>query len=287
MAVYVYRSVWCDGIRTSYFEAGRPDRPPVVLLHDGAFGSDAENCWGPLVPYLRDRYWVIAPDLLGHGRTSKMFSFDLGARTQRIQHIKRFLATLAIDAPLLVGNSFGAGMILRAAPSVALPMRGGVAICGTGATRHGTDALRALGDFEPTPEWAAGVCASMVLTPTDEMVQDRFAKSLAPGHYPALAAAKLRTPGASPSSARGGDDEDFFAVVRQSKQQLVLVEGDEDPLLVSGWAQDIAGESASVSARIVPGRHQPQIDSPELVAHIVFELDDSARAEVVGTGVSP
>ena len=37
------RTILVDGIRTHYLECG--EGPPVVLLHDGSYGSSAETSW--------------------------------------------------------------------------------------------------------------------------------------------------------------------------------------------------------------------------------------------------
>ena len=37
--------VRAGGIRTRVIEAGDPGGPTVVLVHDGAFGTDSLLCW--------------------------------------------------------------------------------------------------------------------------------------------------------------------------------------------------------------------------------------------------
>ena len=83
---------------------------PVVLLHAGASSS---RQWGSLVSRLRARHRVLAPDLLGEGRTpaprdwSRMLEGDLA------------LVTSVIDAAggraHLVGHSYGAVVAMAVA----------------------------------------------------------------------------------------------------------------------------------------------------------------------------
>ena len=52
----------------AYLQWGQPDAPPVLLLHGLA---DHARVWQCLGEALADRYWLVAPDMPGHGRSSK------------------------------------------------------------------------------------------------------------------------------------------------------------------------------------------------------------------------
>jgi pimeloyl-ACP methyl ester carboxylesterase len=73
-----------DGVSVFYREAGRPDRPVVLLLH--GFPTSSFQ-YRELMPRLADRYRVIAPDLPGFGFTevpperNYTYSFDSLAKT--------------------------------------------------------------------------------------------------------------------------------------------------------------------------------------------------------------
>src|SRR5215210_3409004 len=63
------------GHRVSYRTAGRG--PLVVLIH-GITGNSQQ--WDQVMPLLAERYSVVAPDLLGHGRSAKpRGDYSLGA----------------------------------------------------------------------------------------------------------------------------------------------------------------------------------------------------------------
>ncbi|UAJ12456.1 alpha/beta fold hydrolase [Glacieibacterium megasporae] len=61
-----YRSAMIDGVKIAYVEAG-PAEGPVVLLLQG-FPSSSHQ-FRNLIPYLADRYHVIAPDYPGFGES--------------------------------------------------------------------------------------------------------------------------------------------------------------------------------------------------------------------------
>ncbi|HEY8524070.1 MAG TPA: alpha/beta hydrolase [Acidimicrobiales bacterium] len=270
------------GLDTSYLEAGDADAPPVVLLHDGAFGSDAETCWSPVIDAFAERYRVIAPDLLGHGGTAKVAFFDRDPMTQRIDHVRALCETLELDRPAFVGSSFGGGMVLRGAASGSLPMRCGVSICGPGGIHMKPAEFARLQAYEPTPEWARMVAELMVAQPADEVVEDRYQRSLAPGHYEALAAARLQHP------ARAGQEApDWRPAYREALGRvtvpLLLVAGSDDVLLEPGWAEQMAELIPNGRAVVVDGaRHQPHLDhTEETLAAVLAFLDEAVGAETV------
>ena len=98
------RTISVDGLTTHYLEAGSGE--PVVLLHGGEFGVDAETAWERVIPALAERYRVLAPDMLGFGGSAKVVDFTDG-RGMRIRHIARFCAALGISSAHFVGNSMG------------------------------------------------------------------------------------------------------------------------------------------------------------------------------------
>jgi pimeloyl-ACP methyl ester carboxylesterase len=62
-----YRSVNVDGLEVFYREAGNPDAQTLLLLHGFPTSS---HMFRDLIPLLSDRFYVVAPDLPGFGRTA-------------------------------------------------------------------------------------------------------------------------------------------------------------------------------------------------------------------------
>src|SRR5271170_4157596 len=98
------RTAVIDGLHTSYLEAGHGD--PVILLHGGEFGVSAEIGWEKTMPALAERYRVLAPDMLGFGRSAKVIHFNDG-RGMRIRHIARYYNELGVGSEHFVGNTTG------------------------------------------------------------------------------------------------------------------------------------------------------------------------------------
>jgi pimeloyl-ACP methyl ester carboxylesterase len=94
------------GHRFSYRRAGTG--PLLVLLH-GIAGSSAT--WNDVIPRLSDRHAVIAPDLLGHGDSSKPCGdYSLGAYANVVRDL---LGALGEERGTLVGHSLGGGVALQ------------------------------------------------------------------------------------------------------------------------------------------------------------------------------
>jgi pimeloyl-ACP methyl ester carboxylesterase len=100
-----------DGSAVSYYTAGEPTAPAVVLLHGG---GQTASTWRGVVAKLADRYNCIAPDLRGHGDTSWQpdGSYSLAGHAGDLQAL---LEHLGVSRPHLVGMSLGGQTALHAA----------------------------------------------------------------------------------------------------------------------------------------------------------------------------
>ncbi len=96
-----------EGLTFAYETAGDPAAPAVVLLH--GFTSDL-RMWYELVGEFARRYFVVALDLRGHGRSSAPEDLDAYAAEKLAADVRALLDHLGIDLCALVGSSFG-GMI--------------------------------------------------------------------------------------------------------------------------------------------------------------------------------
>jgi pimeloyl-ACP methyl ester carboxylesterase len=106
----VERDVLLHGRRVSFLEAGADSGGPVVVLLHG-LASSAQT-WSAVLPHLGRRAHVIAPDLLGHGRSAKPRSGDysLGSYAAGVRDL---LITLELDRATVVGHSFGGGVAMQ------------------------------------------------------------------------------------------------------------------------------------------------------------------------------
>jgi pimeloyl-ACP methyl ester carboxylesterase len=104
------REIRLHGQRTTYLEAGVDSGGPVVVLLHGLASSS--STWADTMPLLGRRAHVIAPDLLGHGRSAKPRSGDysLGAYAAGLRDL---LVALGLDRATVVGHSFGGGVAMQ------------------------------------------------------------------------------------------------------------------------------------------------------------------------------
>lgn len=95
------------GARMAYRMAG--EGPVVALIHGIVSSSET---WAPVIPLLARSHTVIAPDLLGHGRSDKPRSGDysLGAYAAGVRDL---LAALGHDRVTIVGHSLGGGVAMQ------------------------------------------------------------------------------------------------------------------------------------------------------------------------------
>ena len=87
---------------------------------------------GILADLSRD-YHLLAPELLGWGRTDKVVYFDRSPYVARIPHIAAsFLRQVGVESADYLGASFGGSLIMRAAVARAIPGRSVGVWCGIG-----------------------------------------------------------------------------------------------------------------------------------------------------------
>jgi pimeloyl-ACP methyl ester carboxylesterase len=94
------------GQPVSYHRAG--DGPAIVLIHGITSSS---RTWRSVMRGLAERHMVIAPDLLGHGRSAKpRGDYSLGAYASGVRDL---LSVLAIPTVTVVGHSLGGGIAMQ------------------------------------------------------------------------------------------------------------------------------------------------------------------------------
>jgi pimeloyl-ACP methyl ester carboxylesterase len=100
------RKLVLHGERVAYRQAG--SGPVVVLIH-GITSSSAT--WARVMPYLARRFTVIAPDLIGHGRSAKpKGDYSLGAHASGVRDL---LLALGHERATIVGHSLGGGVAMQ------------------------------------------------------------------------------------------------------------------------------------------------------------------------------
>src|SRR3954447_11590854 len=113
--------------------------PELLLLH--GLGCD-HTTWEPVIAALSRRYTVIAPDLLGHGRSAKpRADYSLGGYANGMRGL---LAVLGIDKVTVVGHSFGGGVAMQFAYQFPERTERMVLVAPGGLGPEGSPAIRAI-----------------------------------------------------------------------------------------------------------------------------------------------
>ncbi|MBO4247968.1 alpha/beta hydrolase [Halomicrobium sp. IBSBa] len=122
----ISETVTTDGLAIHFLEAGDPVDPTIVLLHGGIIDA-AHVSWGEVIEPLAADCHVVAPDLLGYGRSGVDRGESTDGRTvlppgsypvgRHVDAMTRFLDELAVDtfsiAGLSLGGAVGLGVALR------------------------------------------------------------------------------------------------------------------------------------------------------------------------------
>lgn len=273
------RFIRAGGHRTCLIEAGDPDRPTVVLVHDGAYGTDASLCWGPVIDDLAADHHVLAPDLIGWGGTDKLCYFDRSPYDFRLEHLAAVCSVLGLDDPVFfAGTSFGAELVVRgtAVPHWGWNVRAAVAITGTGGRLFRVPGgIEKLGDYTPSLEEAERLTGFFVTSTEgmEEHVHQRYENSLLPGHWESLRALHLR----NPAVERTVPPDDWPEPLRTCGTPILFVEGEDDPLLEKGWAARMAELGGAFSSTTLPGSHEPNLDHPAETARVLRSFFASHR----------
>ena len=94
------------GHRRAFVKEG--SGPALLLLH--GLGCD-HTTWQPVIQALSRRYTVIAPDLLGHGRSDKpRADYSVGGYANGMRDL---LTVLGVDKVTVVGHSLGGGVAMQ------------------------------------------------------------------------------------------------------------------------------------------------------------------------------
>ncbi|GAA1479956.1 alpha/beta hydrolase [Gordonia sinesedis] len=123
------------GYRRAYRIAGTG---PALLLIHGI--GDNSSTWDDVIPMLAQHYTVIAPDLLGHGRSDKpRADYSVAAFANGMRDL---LVVLGINKATVVGHSLGGGVAMQFCYQFPRFAERLVLVAAGGVTREVNPALR-------------------------------------------------------------------------------------------------------------------------------------------------
>jgi pimeloyl-ACP methyl ester carboxylesterase len=159
--------------------------PAVLLLHGSGPGTTSA-AWAPLIAALEPRHQVIAPDLLGFGKSVLPVGSLRAAWTQQTADL---LDSLGLSSCAVVGNSAGGAIALSLASARPELVTRVVAVGSMGHPMALPDGLDALWGYEPSRSAAQALIELLNFDPaaaTPEAVEARLAATLAHPRYPSL-----------------------------------------------------------------------------------------------------
>jgi pimeloyl-ACP methyl ester carboxylesterase len=125
------------GHKRAFVKTGKG--PALLLLH--GLGCD-HTTWLPVIAALSRRYTVIAPDLLGHGKSDKpRADYSVGGYANGMRDL---LTVLGIDRVTVVGHSFGGGVAMQFAYQFPERTDRLILVAPGGLGREVTPAIRAI-----------------------------------------------------------------------------------------------------------------------------------------------
>jgi pimeloyl-ACP methyl ester carboxylesterase len=265
------------GQRIAYLEAG--EGPPLVLIHGIA---EAAWAWEAILPALAREHRVIAPDLLGHGRSAKpRGDYSLGTQATLIRDL---MISLDIERATLIGHSLGGGITMQFAYQYPERCERMVLVASGGLGQDVTFMLRSLG--LPGADLVAPLFLS---TRARDLIQGatgwlgrRGLKSNAGQRAmwrsydsltdPATRAAFIATVRAV-IDERGQRVSALERLYLAGTMPTMLLWGEKDRIIPAKHARSAHEEMPGSRLEIVPGTgHFLMVEKPERVAELILDF---------------
>ena len=274
------------GNMLSYRRGG--EGPPMVLLHGIASNN---RTWDPVIEQLAETHTVIAPDLIGHGRSAKpMGDYSVGGYASIVRDL---LLALEIERFTLVGHSLGGGIamqLLHMAPELV----GRIVLVDSGGLGRGLGmALRAaslpgaplfLRTVASPPIQSTGRVAARVLRgaglrlPTD--VVEGFA-GIASLHDSGARQAFLNTVHAS-TSLGGQRVSAVDKLYLLDGCPALIIWGEKDTIIPVEHAYEAQELVPEMTLAIVAGAgHFPHIDAPEHFIALIHDFEEATESSTI------
>ncbi|MCW2622376.1 MAG: hypothetical protein JWL64_1978 [Frankiales bacterium] len=263
------------GYRRSYLRAG--SGPALVLIH--GIGDSGET-WRGVIPALARHHTVIAPDLLGHGRSDKpRADYSVGGFANGLRDL---LVLLGIPTATVVGHSLGGGVALQFAyhyperlERLVLVSSGGLGAEVTpllrAASLPGAELVIAASTLPPVRVpvvLAAHLLAKLRVLEDDDVAE--VASIWAGLRDRATRSAFLRTL-RSVVDVRGQSVTSRDRLYLAQTLPTLMVWGDRDPIVPLAQALSVAEELPGAQLEILPGAgHLPHRTDPGRFAEIVL-----------------
>lgn len=266
-APHLRRSVETLGFRTSYYVAGEPERPALILLHGMSASADS---FREVMHALAADFYLLAPDIPGFG-----YSGDLEPYTfpRLVEWLGAFYRALSIEEATLIGHSFGGA--IETSYALAFPEEVKCLILlAPSILRPGKypEWLRNLGKSELAQKvLELGVSASRILVERQSKSAfydpDRFDESLWQRRVKDYQMSR-----ASAAVLRASALHDIRSDLKQITQPTCIIWGENDPILDPGDAarlDELMPRSTTTLYMVPECGHVPQVEQQGPVVAII------------------
>ena len=244
--------VMIDNMRMYYTEHGKPNGPPLLLLHGFTGNGDS---WANQLPVFGKSYRLIIPDLRGHGRTDNPSGSQSMNHRQFARDIIALCQALKIERAAFCGQSTGAMLLLSLAVyAPTLP----VATIHSGGTHYFGEA-----------------CIAMLRQVSPETIDDEWRAymqiahtALGPDHWRSVILAFHNLH----SHARHEDFPDFTEL-QGIRIPVLLIHGDRDELFPVDMPQELYRLLPNAEFCILPNTsHMPPEEHPSWFNDITLDF---------------
>lgn len=170
------------GFETAYLAAGPGEGIPVIPIHGSGPGVSAEANWRLLLASpLADRRRIIAPDVVGFGRSSG--PGEILDHETRVTQLLGLLDALELPQADLIGNSMGGALALALARRAPDRIRSMVLMGSVGVPFTLTDGLAKVWGYRPGLDAMRELMTLFAFNPalvSDSLVQLRYEASIQP-----------------------------------------------------------------------------------------------------------
>jgi len=257
-----------EKIKFHFHASGNPDKPPVIFLH-GFMGS--LNDWKEVVRFVSQKYYCIAIDLPGHGKTD--FREDL-AFDKTAKALKEFLKQQKIRKCFLVGYSMGGRIALFLAlryPHQFSKVVLESASPGLRTKEEGKNRIKH--DEEIARELESGDFSSFLLKWYSQPLFEGLAEHK---NFNQLLRTRLKNaPKALAQSLRilgTGNQPSLWGELCQCKIQILLLAGEKDKKYQL-IAEEMRQSSGLIQTKIIEKcSHNIHFQAPERFANYMFEF---------------
>jgi non-heme chloroperoxidase len=266
------------GLRLHVREWGRPDGPPVLLIH----GISASHlCWArQYQSSLASEFRLVAYDLRGHGMSEAPLEPEHYTDGQLwADDVAAIIEQLGLDRPVLVGWSYGGFVIcdyVRAHGQDRIAAidfaAGGVKL---GAAVFGT--LIGPGFLDHFPDATADDLPTNILGMRG-LVKAFAAKPLPPEEVETLLCSAMTVP-ARIRANLGAREIDGDDVLRALEVPLLVTQGRADTVVLPAMAEHVLATCPTAEASWYDGvGHTPFLEDPERFNRELADLTRRARA---------